>query len=142
MGPPGHLAALYRLLIEDAAAAGEDPVPLVVEQLARCFVGRLPMVFAERLLEDWRCGWWTRGNLARLRVLLCDRAFEAGFEVRNLQDAGHNAPSLGAVLNTDEPTALAGLRLVWSLRPTRPWDRCGEASSAFELAADPGRADL
>jgi hypothetical protein len=138
-GPPGHLAILYRLVIEDAAVVGEDPVPLVVEQLARCFVGRLPMVFAERLLEDWRCDWWTRGNLARLRVLLCDRAFEAGFEVRNLLDAGQSAPALGAVLECDDPDGLAALRLLWSLRPSRPWDRCGEAVTAFELAADPGR---
>ena len=105
VGPPGHLAALYLLMIEDAAAAGDDPVPLVVEQLARCFGGRLPMVFAERLLEDWRCDWWTRGNLARLRVLLCDRAFEAGFEVRNLLDAGQSAAALGSVLGCDEGTA-------------------------------------
>jgi hypothetical protein len=142
MGPPGHLAALYRLLIEDAAAAGADPVPLVVEQLARCFVGRLPMVFAERLLEDWRCDWWTRGNLARLRILLCDRAFEAGFEVRNLLDAGQSAAALGSVLGCDDPEGLAALRLLWSLRPRRPWDHCGEAVTAFELAADPGREDL
>jgi hypothetical protein len=141
MGPPSHLAALRRLLIEDAAAGGADPVPLVVDQLARCFVGRLPMVFAERLLEDWRCDWWTHGNLARLRILLCDRAFEAGFEVRNLLDAGQSAPALGSVLGCDDPDGLAALRLLWSLRPRRPWDRCGEVVTAFELAADPDRED-
>jgi uncharacterized C2H2 Zn-finger protein len=140
--PPGHLAALRRLLIEDLAEAGEDPVPLVVEQLDRCFRGRLPLAFAERLLDGWEAGWWTRGNLARLRILLCDRAFEAGFEVRNLLDAGQNAPSLGAVLRAGDPFGLACLRLLWSLRPTRPWDRCGAASTAFELAADPEQEAL
>jgi hypothetical protein len=141
-GPPLHLTALRRRLIEEAAAAGEDPVPLVALQLARCFEGRLSLTFAQDLLEEWVTDWWTHGNLARLRVLLCDRAFEAGFEVRNLLDAGQTAPALGAVLGSDTPQALAALRLLWSLRPSRPWDRCGDARTAFELAADPESAAL
>src|SRR5262249_60448826 len=80
-GPPGHLAALRRLTVTDAAAAGADPVPLVVQQIGACFQGRLPMAFADHLLADWRAAWLTRGNRVRLRILLCDRAFEAGFEV-------------------------------------------------------------
>jgi hypothetical protein len=140
--PPGHLAALRRALIEDAAAAGEDPVPLVVEQLARCFEGRLPLAFADHLFEDWRSDVWTRGNLARLRILLCDRAFEAGFEVRNVLDAGENAPSLGSALGVDKPDQLASLRLLWSFRASQPWFRCGIVQTAFTLAADPDRARL
>src|SRR5262249_34287528 len=84
----------------------------------------------------------TPANLARLRVLLCDRAFEAGFEVQNLLDAGRTAPSLGAVLQTDVPGGLAALRLLWSLRPSRPWDRCGPATTVFELAGDRERSAL
>ena len=126
-GPAGHLAALRRLMVEDAAAYGADPVPLVVDQIARCFDGRLPLTYAERLLAGWSSEWWTRGNLVRLRVLLCDRAFEAGFEVRNLLDAGRTAPALGDVLRITDPAGLAGLRLLWSERPTRPWDHCGPA---------------
>jgi hypothetical protein len=141
-GPPNHLAALRRLAVADAARAGVDPVPVVVEQLARCFQGRLPLAFAEHLLDDWQSEWWTRGNLARLRILLCDRAFEAGFEVGNLLDAGQNAPALGTVLGTDEVQGLAALRLLWSLRPSKPWDRCGPVLTAFELAADPKYAPL
>jgi hypothetical protein len=141
-GPPGHLALLRRVLIEQAAAAGDDPVPLAAQQLARCFEGRLPLTFAQQLLEEWEADWWTRGNLARLRVLLCDRAFEAGFEVRNLLDAGQTAPALGVVLGCEAPEALAALRLLWSLRPTRPWDRCGGARTAFDLAAEAGSAGL
>jgi hypothetical protein len=136
-GSPGHLALLRRLLIEAAVGEGEDPVPLVAQQLARCFRGRLPLAFAQHFLEDWASDWWTPGNLARLRVLLCDRAFEAGFEVGNLLDAGQSVPALGVVLRSGQAEDLASLRLVWSLRPTRPWDRCGEVSTAFELAADP-----
>ncbi len=118
--PPGHLAALRRLLIEDAVGRGADPVPLVVDLLGRCFEGRLSLRFVEHLLAGWRTRWWTPGNLARLRVLLCDRAFEAGFEVRNLLDAGQTAPALGAVLATADVPGLNALRLLWSLRATRP----------------------
>src|SRR5690606_459007 len=72
----------------------------------------------------------------------CDHAFEAGFEVRNLLDAGQTAPSLGVVLRDDDPAALAALRLLWSQRPTRPWDRCGPVRTAFDLARDPEAASV
>jgi hypothetical protein len=142
IAPPGHLAALRRLTIEDAVARGADPVPLLVDLLTRCFEGRFSLRFAEHLLAGWRTSWWTSVNRTRLRILLCDRAFEAGFEVRNLLDAGNQAPALGEVLGTHNVTNLAALRLLWSLRPTRPWDRCGDPLTVFDLAADPQRASL
>ncbi|MFO0843105.1 MAG: hypothetical protein U0797_12045 [Gemmataceae bacterium] len=140
--PAGHLAALVRLRVEQAAGEGEDPASLVARWLSRCFRGPLPLAFAQQLLQDWACDWWTKANLARLRVLVCDRAFEAGFEVQTLLDAGRTAPALGTVLGVEAPRSLAALRLVWSMRPTRPWDRLGEVRTAFELAPDPGQADL
>ncbi len=142
LASPGHLAALRRLMVEDAVARGADPVPLVVDLLARCFEGRFSLRFADHLLAGWESSWWTLGDRIRLRVLLCDRAFEAGFEVRNLLDAGQNAPALGSLLGTDNVANLAALRLLWSLRPTRPWDRCGDPLTVFDLAANPQRADL
>jgi hypothetical protein len=138
---PGFLAPLLRLALEDNSA-GDDPIPAVALQLARCFEGRLPLTVAERLLADWQADWWTDGNLARLRVLLCDRAFSAGFEVRNLLDAGENSPALGDVLGTTNTHGLAALRLLWSLRASRPWDRFGECRTVFELAEDVAYAPL
>src|SRR5262249_30093628 len=135
--PPGHLAPLVRLRIEQAAEDGEDPVPLVVHWLARCFEGKFPLLFGQHLVEDWATDWWTPVNLARLRILLCDRAFQAGFEIRALIDTGINAPALGTVLGTGTPRTLAALRLVWSMRAARPWDRLGAVKTAFEVAADP-----
>ncbi len=134
---PGHLAPLVRLQAEMAAASGDDPIAAVERWVGRCFEGKLPLSFAQRLLEEWATGWWTVGQVARLRARLCDRAFEAGFEVQGLLDAGNNAPALGAVLGVDSPRELSGLRLLWSLRPARPWDRLGDARTAFELAEDP-----
>lgn len=141
-GATDHLALLQRLEIEAAVLAGKDPVPLTADELARCFEGRLSLAFADRLLTDWQTSWWTRGNLVRLRIMLCDRAFEAGFEVCNLLDAGQTAPALGDVLRTDDLRGLSALRLLWSLRPTRPWDRCGPAETVYELAEEPEYSDF
>jgi hypothetical protein len=141
-GFAGHLAALWRLAIEDAAAAGQDPVPLVADRVSLCLDGRLPLAFAERLLAGWESALWTRGNLARLRVLLCERAFGAGFEVRDLVTLGLLAPALGDALVTADVQALAQLRLLWSLRPQRPWDQWGQMTTAFELAATAAGSEL
>jgi hypothetical protein len=119
------------------AQLGEDPLPLIVAQVGRCFDGVLPLNFAGQMLHEWVAPWWTTGNLARLRALLCDRAFEAGLEVQDLVEIGRGVPSLGAALQTNEPDILAHLRLLWSLRPTRPWDRFGKNASAYELAPEP-----
>ena len=46
------------------------------------------------------------------------------------------------VLGVGDPAGLAALRLLWSERPTRPWDHCGPTQTVFELAADPAHAEL
>jgi hypothetical protein len=139
-----HLAALWRLAAEDAAREGADAAAVVAAQAGRCFDGKLPLSFAGQMLRDWEAARWTPSIRARLRVLLCDRAFEAGLEVQDLEEIGRVVPALGAALQTEDPVGLAHLRLLWSLRPTRPWDRYGQAATAFEIAADHdlGRARL
>jgi hypothetical protein len=142
--PPEQLSWLLRLQAEQAREDEKDALPGLVDVLGRCFAGQLPLAVAEHLLGCWEPEWWTAGLRARLRVLLCDRAFEVGFEIRTLLDAGRAFPALGEALGTDRPAELAALRLLWSLRPTRPWDgACGAGVlTAFELAALPWRADL
>jgi hypothetical protein len=135
-GSARQLAALWRLTAEDMARNDLDPVTLVVAQVGRCFAGQLPLSFAGQLLTDWAADWWTEGNLARLRVLLCARAFEAGLEVADLIDVGRSTPTLAAAVKTGEPDGLAQLRLLWSLRQARPWDRFGKNATVFDLAAD------
>jgi hypothetical protein len=130
----GPLAALKRLGVNDAVRAGSDPVPLVLEELDYCLKGKLPLAYGEALLTDWETDWWTTGNLARLKVLLCDRAFEAGFEVSDLIEIGQSYPAIGAVLQVATPNGLAQLRLLWSMRETKPWDRATEAATVFERA--------
>ena len=138
--PPSHLGGLLPAR-EQPERQAEGKTRWAVGALGwgtACFEGSSPLAFAQQLLNNWKSEWWTPGNLARLRILLCDRAFESGFEIRTLLDAGQTAPALGAVLKTDAPQVLAALRLLWSLRPTRPWDRLGvNVLTAFELAADP-----
>ena len=53
--------------------------------------------------------------------------------MRSLLEASQNAPALGVVLGATRPLELAGLRLLWSQRPTRPWDKLGEVRT---VAAD------
>jgi hypothetical protein len=137
--PLAHFAALQRLAVADAAAAGQDAVLLVVDQVSHCFDGRLPLAFAQWLLAEWEGSWWTTGNLGRLRVLLCDRAFEAGWEVADLVEAGLIASALADVLQTGDTDGLARLRLLWSLRPRRPWPTGDEVITVFEVAEDPER---
>src|SRR5262249_38405058 len=129
-----HLAALRALVIADAVELGADPVALTATQVGRCFAGRLALPYADKLLSLWRREWRTRANLACLRVLLLDRAFEAGFEVRDLLAVAQTAPELGKFLGAGDPGGMARLRLLWSLRPRRPWDRCGDAETAFGMA--------
>jgi hypothetical protein len=89
------------------------------------------------LLAGWEHDCWTQANLARLRVLACDRAFEAGLEVQDLLPAVRQAPALAEVLGARDSDGLVRLRLLWSLRSSRPWDQFGGAATAFEVAADP-----
>jgi hypothetical protein len=133
--PLACYALLERLRLADAAALGEDPVSATAQQVARCFEGSMPLGFAQELLAAWEAPWWTAGELARLRALLCDRAFEAGLEVEDLLRAGELAPALGEVLHTSDAESLCRLRLLWSLRPRMPWARWSDAWTAFELAA-------
>lgn len=131
---PRHLAALVRLAIEDGVKAGGDPALLASQHLAPVFQGTLPLAFAEQLLERWRSPFWTPNQRARLRVLLCAAAFEAGLEVHDLIEVCLTAPALGQILDVKHAGSLAKLRLLWNLRSGRPWDRCGEAFTVFELA--------
>jgi hypothetical protein len=134
---PTLLAPLWRLELEDTARAGRDPVLPLAHHLGHCLTGELPLSCAERLLGDGECKGASAGSRARLRVLLAARAFEAGLEVPDLAELGRVAPALGRALATDDVDGLARLRLLWSVRPTRPWQRCGPAVTVFDLARYP-----
>jgi hypothetical protein len=135
--PIVYLAALIRLRSSDLARTGGDPVPLLADEIGLCFEGKRPLSFAQSLLADSHEDWWTTRFQARLRVLLCDRAFEAGLELRELREAGRTAPALGEVLQGSQPAGLAQLRLLWSMRASRPWDRWSTPATVFDLAAAP-----
>lgn len=134
-----HLSAVQRLLVNDAVRSENyDPVPLVAKELARCLEGKMPLAYGEALLFEWKTDWWTAGHLARLKVQICDAAFEAGYEVKYLMELGQSYPAFGAVLEIDNPTHLALLRLIWTLRRTSPWeDQAGPARDVFDVAEEP-----
>lgn len=140
--PSKHLAVLHRQRINEAFIQDADPIHLVLQILGSCLSGKLPMQVAEDLLNRWETDWWTPGNLERLRVLLCDQAFEMAYEVQNLLDLGQTVPSLATILKTRTVDQLAALRLLWSQRSSVPWERCGKVRTVFDLAKDPGSSQL
>jgi hypothetical protein len=131
-GAMRHLGALWRLAIHWRASVGLDLGQMIAGQVQRCLEGPLSLEFVEGLLAEWEPRGWAEQK-ARVRVLVCERAFEAGFEIADLLEAGETSPSLGRLVGRDAG-ALAQLRLLWSLRPSRPWDRFGSALTAFEVA--------
>lgn len=134
-GSVSDLAALWRLAVADAATMGDDPVGILVTQVTHYFHNKLPLAFVEHLLAGCRDDAWLVRRREELRILLLERAFESSLEVRELTAISQAAPALRAVLRADDTDSLARLRLLWSMRPRRPWDRCGPATTAFDLAS-------
>jgi hypothetical protein len=130
----GPLAALKRLGVNDAVRDGRDPIPLVLEELDFCLKGKLPLAYGEALLTDWETDWWTSSNLARLKVLLADRAFDAGYEVSDLIEIGQSYSAIGGLLEVSSPRGLVLLRLLYSMRNGKPWDRNSPMTTTFDLA--------
>jgi hypothetical protein len=130
-----QLAALWRLEASDAKRAGGDPAILLSERIGSVLAGTVPLAVVTPALADVPN--WPRGERARLRALVCGRAFEAGWEVWDLHDLGNVVPELGGVIGSDNLDGLARLRWLWSLRPKRPWQKTGAATTVFDLARYP-----
>jgi hypothetical protein len=137
LSSPIQLVELRRLQVEDSGLVGSDPVNSLADAIRPCFTGELTPAAADLLLAHDVTYGWTPGQRGRLRVLLAARAFAAGFGVWDLQAFGQVLPRLGHVLDVEDTDGLARLRLLWDLRPTRPWKHCGPAATVFELAAYP-----
>ena len=133
---PFTLASLWRLTVEDLGQRGQDPVVPLAAEIGRRLDGELPLHSAGPLLEKLNSRWWSGVSMNRLRILLCERAWRAGYEVVDLLRAGRAFPPLGTVL-APEPAGLAHLRLMWAYRQRRPWERFAKAVDVFEIAADP-----
>jgi hypothetical protein len=131
------LVALHCLEIDDEIRLGRDPIPLFVNQLTSCLTGELPLVYGEQLLEAWPDEAHDRAQRARLRILLCARSFELGFEGRDLRDLGRFSNVFGQAYASEDFNGLLRLRWLWNNRPARVWQRYGSASTVFDLARFP-----
>jgi uncharacterized C2H2 Zn-finger protein len=133
--PASYLGALWRLTVEDGAEdeEGQDTVPLLAAQADRCFDGGLPLGFLSTLLAPLENEAWSVADERRLRVLLCQRAFDAGLEVRELLELGRLHGALHRALNLKHGEYIAHLRLLRTLQATRPWERVGKAATIFEI---------
>jgi hypothetical protein len=138
MAGPEHLAALRRLETADVARTEGDPVLHLAGLFPPVFKGELPVDYGERILTGWdEAPWWGRGQRARLRILLCDAAFTAGWQPRDLRELGRIAPRFGEAVASEDLPGLARLRWLWELRTRRGWQSVGAATAVFELARYP-----
>jgi hypothetical protein len=132
--PAIHWSALLALRINDLGRLGEDPVPdfanALADVLRRGELAQLELLLAH---GNWRE--WPAGRRTRLRIALLARAFDADMGVWELVEVGEAVPALGELLDSANVDGLARLRLLWSLGADKPWERCGAAATAFELAA-------
>jgi hypothetical protein len=135
-GRARHLGAVRHLWLDDTAEERADVLPLLLEQAERCLDGKVPLSLLDEVVTPQKSVWERPGIRARLRVLLCVRAFERGLECSDLMDLGRAYPNLGAALGVEDPMALAQVRLLWWLRQARPWARLGDIRTVFELAQD------
>ena len=132
------LVELRRLEIADAARSDRDPMLVLAAEVGACLKGELALEYAERLLGGWETvEWWTRGNRARLMVMLAATAFDAGWEVWDLHELGENVPNLGAALGSEDFDHLACLKRLWLLKAERSWQETGHATPVFDLARFP-----
>ncbi len=135
---PVFLAALCRLQIADATDSGRDPILVFDRLISAVFKEEIPIDVLEHLLSSiLSAPWWSRGNQARLRVLMCAHAFETGIEVLDLHELGQVLPKFGRVIESENLDGLAHLRWLWELNPRHPWSKIGIATSVFELARYP-----
>jgi hypothetical protein len=134
--PAAYLGTAWNLLLQDFDD-DVDVVPHLVSQLGHCFDGSRPLSFATGLLGPPEAQAWSHADLARTRALLCARAFDDGLELREFLDAASANASLADLLDVKTADALAHLRLLRLLEPSRPWHRLGDAQTVFEIAKEP-----
>ena len=134
---PEEMAALRCLEIDDAMRLGRDPVPLLSDELSAVLAGELPIQYGEQLLETWPNEARNQGQRARLRILLIARAFELGFETRDLTELGRVSIPFGQVYASEDVAGLSRLRWLWDGKTERVWAKNGSATTVFDLARYP-----
>ena len=109
-----------------------------------CFTGELTPAAADLLLDRGPACRLDPRRIARLRVLLVARAFEAGLGVWDLHALGRALPQLGRVLKADDTDGLARLRLPLgsAVRPTVAAVRAGRDRLRVGEIPDVGRPAL
>ncbi len=133
-------AAFQALDAADTFASGGDPIPRVAAAIGAGFGDPRRFPAAVALAELCPQVAWTAAMRARLRVLLVESAWAAGLGVWDLHELGVALPPLDTILGSDDTDGLARLHRLWTLRPSRPWSRCGPAATAFEVALYPDLA--
>jgi uncharacterized C2H2 Zn-finger protein len=130
------LAAAGLLEAEDGATMGKDRAAMIASHIAAGLTGEQPIAFAEFAADCYANGARQpdAGEAARVRVMLLDAAFEAGFLPRDLVELWSAAPQLRRVMGVEPLHRIALLHGVWAMRASRRWERVARADSVFDLA--------
>jgi hypothetical protein len=128
------LAVVLALRIDDGGRFGRDRAAGMADLLAPAFSGARPADFAELALALYFRLPRPAGELARLRVLLLAKAFEANLAPGAVLALCDAAPHLARAVRLS-PNHVALLYGLWVNRGARPWARAGGAKTVFELAA-------
>jgi predicted RNA-binding Zn-ribbon protein involved in translation (DUF1610 family) len=127
-------AAASVLQMTDESHYGRDRTAGIASLAARGLRGELPATFAESVVAVTLDVHPSPGELNRLRILLNEAAFEAGFVPQDFLDLWAGAPALGQVMAFDLPHRLALLFGLWQGRRQRRWESVAPAQTVFELA--------
>lgn len=129
------LAAASVLQVDDAARHGRDRVAGIAGVAAAGFRDERLFEFAEYVTScflDRKPG-PEAGELGRLRTLLLAAAFDAGIKPRLLVDLWAVAPNLRRAMAVEPLHRLGLLYGLWSIRPSRQWERVAPADAVFDL---------
>jgi predicted RNA-binding Zn-ribbon protein involved in translation (DUF1610 family) len=129
------LAAASILQASDRARMGHDHASAVAAPIAEAIRGERSTAFAELAAECYLASEPPppAPERARIRVLLLEAAFEAGFSPRDLNELWIAAPRLRALMGVEPLHRLALLHGVAKMQPDRGWERIARAESVFEL---------
>lgn len=129
-------STLRMLQVEDITAVAL--VLRLLDHIASVASGELPLAYADEVLQMLPRATEDREVRVRLRVLLCQKWFEVGWQPRKLHLMGKLYPSLGQAIASENESGLWNLYTLWKRGKVYDWKTLGEVETVFSLAGTEG----